>query len=254
MSVVLPCCPGGGWLPATIGGPAAPAVPVGSAGWRRGFPRHRTRARRRRSQSVRHYPRALRWRTRQVHGQRPGVKDTGNAERPPEGATPLRQPETTRVGVEVRSPTRQPAGRVGHHAGHGLTGRTGAVPHRNDPQQLGGWRALTASHTGADRLTGLHRRSRRQCATHHREVYLSPGHSVAGGPRVRDHSTAAVGDPPICDQADSAAVLVVVELGLMSAAGGPAASVSGRMSIRQPVNRAASRAFCPSRPIANDSW
>ncbi len=31
-------------------------------------------------------------------------------------------------------------------------------------------------------------------------------------------------------------------------------SVSGRISIRQPVSRAASRAFCPSRPIANESW
>ena len=29
---------------------------------------------------------------------------------------------------------------------------------------------------------------------------------------------------------------------------------SGRMSIRQPVSRAASRAFCPSLPIARDSW
>ena len=31
-------------------------------------------------------------------------------------------------------------------------------------------------------------------------------------------------------------------------------AVSGRMSMRQPVNRAASRAFCPSRPIASDNW
>jgi len=30
-------------------------------------------------------------------------------------------------------------------------------------------------------------------------------------------------------------------------------SVSGRMSIRQPVSRAARRAFCPSLPIASDS-
>ena len=29
---------------------------------------------------------------------------------------------------------------------------------------------------------------------------------------------------------------------------------SGWMSIRQPVSRAASRAFCPSRPIASESW
>ena len=33
-----------------------------------------------------------------------------------------------------------------------------------------------------------------------------------------------------------------------------AASASLRMSMRQPVRRAASRAFCPSLPIARDSW
>lgn len=33
-----------------------------------------------------------------------------------------------------------------------------------------------------------------------------------------------------------------------------AAVTSGRMSIRQPVNRAARRAFCPSRPMARLSW
>ena len=35
---------------------------------------------------------------------------------------------------------------------------------------------------------------------------------------------------------------------------GQASAVSGRMSMRQPVRRAASRAFCPSRPIASDNW
>ncbi len=34
----------------------------------------------------------------------------------------------------------------------------------------------------------------------------------------------------------------------------PAGGVSGRMSIRQPVSFAASRAFCPSRPMASESW
>lgn len=33
----------------------------------------------------------------------------------------------------------------------------------------------------------------------------------------------------------------------------PVTSVSGRMSIRQPVSRAARRAFCPSLPIASES-
>ncbi len=35
---------------------------------------------------------------------------------------------------------------------------------------------------------------------------------------------------------------------------GRAPSVSERMSMRQPVSLAANRAFCPSRPIARDSW
>ena len=35
---------------------------------------------------------------------------------------------------------------------------------------------------------------------------------------------------------------------------GRAGSVSGRMSMRQPVSFAASLAFCPSRPMASDSW
>ncbi len=37
-------------------------------------------------------------------------------------------------------------------------------------------------------------------------------------------------------------------------AGWASASVSGRMSMRHPVSRAARRAFCPSLPIASDSW
>jgi hypothetical protein len=42
--------------------------------------------------------------------------------------------------------------------------------------------------------------------------------------------------------------------GLAETAVGPVSPVSGLMSIRQPVSRAASRAFCPSLPMASDSW
>src|SRR6185437_14634692 len=38
------------------------------------------------------------------------------------------------------------------------------------------------------------------------------------------------------------------------AAGSGSWTVSGRMSIRQPVSLAASRAFWPSLPMARDSW
>lgn len=34
----------------------------------------------------------------------------------------------------------------------------------------------------------------------------------------------------------------------------PPSAVSGRMSMRQPVSRAARRAFCPSLPMASESW
>lgn len=37
-------------------------------------------------------------------------------------------------------------------------------------------------------------------------------------------------------------------------AAGSATAVSGRMSMRHPVSRAASRAFWPSRPMASDNW
>jgi hypothetical protein len=53
--------------------------------------------------SVRHGGRA------DVLGQHSGVEDTGEAERPPEGAAPLCQRETSRIGMKVRSPTRQSA-------------------------------------------------------------------------------------------------------------------------------------------------
>ena len=38
------------------------------------------------------------------------------------------------------------------------------------------------------------------------------------------------------------------------ASAGASLTTSGRMSIRQPVSLAARRAFCPSLPIASESW
>ena len=46
-------------------------------------------------------------------GQRSGVEDTGESQRAPEGATPLRQREASRIRMKVRSPTRQSAARIG---------------------------------------------------------------------------------------------------------------------------------------------
>ena len=46
-------------------------------------------------------------------GGRAGVQDTGDTQRSPEGAAPLRQRETGRIGMQMRSPSRQSTGRIG---------------------------------------------------------------------------------------------------------------------------------------------
>lgn len=86
--------------------------------------------------------------------------------------------------------------------------------HHDHPQQIGSCASLPTPHAGAGRRRG---RSRGQ-------AYRSPG----PGPSVAPGAPAA----------------------------GPAGSgaVSLRMSMRHPVRRAASRAFCPSLPIASESW
>jgi len=56
-----------------------------------------------------------------VLGQLAGVDDTGDPERAPKGATPPRQREASRVRVQVRTPARQPTGRVGPEAVTSLT-------------------------------------------------------------------------------------------------------------------------------------
>jgi hypothetical protein len=40
----------------------------------------------------------------------------------------------------------------------------------------------------------------------------------------------------------------------LAGSGEAVGAASDRMSIRQPVSRAASLAFCPSLPIASESW
>jgi hypothetical protein len=92
--------------------------------------------------------------------QRPGVDDTGDAKRAPEGAATLRQRETCRIGMNMCSPARPSACRIGRKAELVST-----VLDRNYPQQLGGWHALPATHTGAHRSSMLDRR--RKCATYH---------------------------------------------------------------------------------------
>jgi hypothetical protein len=48
-----------------------------------------------------------------VLGQQPGVSNTSESQRAPEGTTPLRQREASRSRMNVRSPTRQSTARIG---------------------------------------------------------------------------------------------------------------------------------------------
>jgi hypothetical protein len=76
--------------------------------------------------------------------QRSGVENTGDPQRSPEGSTPLRQRETVRIGVNVRTPARPSTSRVGYDAedrragfprlGDLLARRLGGVLNRDNPQ------------------------------------------------------------------------------------------------------------------------
>ncbi|BCJ42396.1 hypothetical protein GCM10010168_08620 [Actinoplanes ianthinogenes] len=46
-------------------------------------------------------------------GKQSGVSNTGETQRTPEGATSLRLREAGRIGMQVRSPARQSAARIG---------------------------------------------------------------------------------------------------------------------------------------------
>jgi hypothetical protein len=67
-----------------------------------------------------------------VLGQQAGVQDTGVPQRTPEGATPLRQREASRIGMQVRSPARQSAVRIG------LKPEMISRFHRDEPHQFSG--------------------------------------------------------------------------------------------------------------------
>ncbi|GAA2622709.1 hypothetical protein Adu01nite_02050 [Paractinoplanes durhamensis] len=49
-------------------------------------------------------------------GKRTGVSNSGESQRPPEGPAPLRQREASRIRMQMRSPTRQSAARIGLEA------------------------------------------------------------------------------------------------------------------------------------------
>jgi hypothetical protein len=70
-----------------------------------------------------------------VLGQQPGVSNTGEAQRPPEGTASLRQREAGRIRMQMRSPARQSAVRIRQKP----EVNPGAA--HNEPNQLGGRRA-----------------------------------------------------------------------------------------------------------------
>ena len=71
----------------------------------------------------------------EVLGQQSGVSNTGESQRPPEGTAPLRQREASRIRMQVRSPARQSAFRIGLEPEIiSRTGRDGS--HRDESEQL----------------------------------------------------------------------------------------------------------------------
>jgi hypothetical protein len=77
-----------------------------------------------------------------VLGQRAGVRNTGEAQRTPEGATPLRQREAGRIRMQMRSPTWQSAARIGQEPE--IIPGTG----RDEPNQLESRRPFATANTG----------------------------------------------------------------------------------------------------------
>lgn len=153
-------------------------------------------------------------------------------ERPlePEGPgkrpTADREVEAGRIEVQVSAPARQCATGIGD----------ADALDRRDTQQLVLGRSLAAAHAGAFRACSDMRPARR------RQVY--PSEATWRRPVDPGGPTGAAGN-----NADDRAVAPQ-----LSYWGSGWPSVSGRMSIRHPVRRAARRAFCPSLPIARDSW
>ena len=168
---------------------------------------------------------------RQVVAQRGHVERPLPAQRPGERPPLLREHDALQVAVHGGAAARQTAGRIGDDS----------VPDRDDTQQGGPVRPRPAAHAGAHRARSVGRlgvyRALSALARGRRALpcALPPPRRVRG---------AAYGALP----GGAASALAP------DGSGSPGPAVSLRMSMRQPVSRAASRAFCPSRPIASDSW
>ena len=155
-----------------------------------------------------------------------------------EDPAPHRRPQTPAIGMEPGTSSRENRRSVEcHRRGDGL-GRRINGHHRGEPNEFGDRGALTAADTRSHGAGG------RQRSVNHRAVYR-PSQIRC----VRPTQLLACRHPSV-----EGAVAPAPSVGRTSAPSGGRTSASDRMSIRQPVRRAASRAFWPSLPIASDSW
>lgn len=153
-----------------------------------------------------------------------GVGRPAPAQGPRERSTALGEVEAAGIGVHGGAPARQPA------AGVGDDGPVTVSLGRDHSQQNRPAVPLTTAHTGPYRL-------RTGAVT----VRGLPGRCTG----LRQSS--ASGPPPLPGD------LLRRARDAGTGAHDPG-TTSGRMSIRQPVSFAARRAFCPSLPMASESW
>lgn len=172
--------------------------------------------------------------------------ETGGVERSLDPEGPWERPaanrliETDHGGMHISTPAGQRTAIIGN----------AFAPDHHDAQQIVLGRSLPASHTGSLRAHPVMRPAR------HAQVYLpAPTSPLRGKNRT---VVVLIHTAPALRQRGPARIHSTVPAGPGRAGQSRSVpcscSVSGRMSMRQPVRRAARRAFCPSLPIASESW
>ena len=166
-----------------------------------------------------------------------------DTEGPQERTAANRQLKTARAGMDIRAPAGQRTAKI----------RNTSSLDQHHTQQTSLRRSLPTPHTGALRAS-WDTRPARHCLSlpprahrpapwgygrDDRWLPLQPEQAKRGPDQRRSGPTYYAS--ALCSPAFSPEF-------------GASASWSGRMSMRQPVSRAARRAFCPSLPMASDSW
>jgi len=137
--------------------------------------------------------------------------------------------------MQVHTPARQPGPRVG----------LDDVPSRYEAKQAGLDRTLLAAYTGThrghtrDMLLGSRGHYNNQST-----VSARLRHRARNGPTVQPSADGTTGPADDLTAGSSAGETAASDL----------VSASDLISMRHPVSLAASLAFCPSLPIASDSW